>query len=355
MAIMKCKQCGTENKAGAVMCSSCGYVFDTDEEMFSENEKTINAEAFHKQSQIEEIKRRRDKKRKRKKIKKIILILLIILIAAGAVFAAFYMSDKQDEKIIGENSLKPAKNSPTPVPTETLEPLPEPTEEVTPVPTEEIVPTESAEPTEVPTVVEATPRPETTQRPVATQRPATTSRPAATQRPAVTPRPTVRPAMNSTLVVVERTVSDENGSFVVASTNGKKIYIQGMSAESNSYAIVSATDSGIKVDNIPVYNATSTLNVANSEFIMPESSFRILTNEDVLGLSVETLRLARNEIYARHGRTFKDASLNEYFGAKSWYKVNPSYNYRNDVLNISETENINAHFLLDVERALLAQ
>lgn len=353
MTIMKCKQCGTENKPGALMCSSCGYVFDTDEEMFSENEKTINAEAFHKQSQIEEIKRRRDKKRKRKKIKKIILILLVILIAAGAVFAAFYMSDKQDEKIMGDSSLKPAKNSPSPVPTEPVptepvEPLPESTEEVTPVPTEIIEPTE-----EVPTVVEATEAPASTARP--TQRPSATQRPASTPRPTATPRPVVRPAINSTLVVVERTVSDENGSFVVASTNGKTIYIQGMSAGNNSYAVVSAEDSGVKVDNIPVYNVTASQVVSNSEFIMPESSFRILTQADVSGLSVETLRLARNEIYARHGRTFKDASLNEYFGAKSWYKVNPSYNYRNDVLNISETENINAHFLLDVERALLAQ
>lgn len=355
---MKCKQCGTENKEGALMCSSCGYVFDTDGEMFSENEKVINAEAFHKQSQIEEIKKRRDKKRKRKKIKKIILILLIILIVAGAVFAAFYMSDKQDEKVIGGNNLKPAKNTPTPVPTETLEPLPEPTPEVT-LPTQPIeeaeperitVPTEESQ-----TVAEATTKPVATKKPATTQKPATTAKPVATAKPAATPKPAKKATINEALAAVEKFVPDEYGNHVLATVNGKKIYIQGMSANANSYAVVSATDSGVKVNNIPVYNATSSKALDNSEFIMPETSFKLLTKEDISGLSAETLRLARNEIYARHGRTFKDNSLNEYFAQKSWYKVNPSYNYRNDVLNVTDIENKNAHFLLDAERELSAQ
>lgn len=30
--------------------------------------------------------------------------------------------------------------------------------------------------------------------------------------------------------------------------------------------------------------------------------------------------MARNEIYARHGRIFEDEELNEYFQSKSWYE-----------------------------------
>ena len=35
--------------------------------------------------------------------------------------------------------------------------------------------------------------------------------------------------------------------------------------------------------------------------------------------------IARNEIYARHGRKFNDSELQAYFNSKSWYKgtVNP--------------------------------
>ncbi|MBO4901491.1 MAG: YARHG domain-containing protein [Lachnospiraceae bacterium] len=57
-----------------------------------------------------------------------------------------------------------------------------------------------------------------------------------------------------------------------------------------------------------------------SEYIIPDSSDRYLTDADVMGLSSEELRIARNEIFARHGRRFKDAELQAYFDSKSWYR-----------------------------------
>lgn len=59
--------------------------------------------------------------------------------------------------------------------------------------------------------------------------------------------------------------------------------------------------------------------VDNSEYIIKESSDRYLTAEDLNGLSKEQLRLARNEIYARHGYQFNSEDLNQYFSSKSWY------------------------------------
>ncbi|MCR5788835.1 MAG: YARHG domain-containing protein [Lachnospiraceae bacterium] len=56
------------------------------------------------------------------------------------------------------------------------------------------------------------------------------------------------------------------------------------------------------------------------EYIFPESDSRNLKKEDLEGLDAETLRIGRNEIYARHGRKFKDSKLQEYFESKSWYK-----------------------------------
>lgn len=58
----------------------------------------------------------------------------------------------------------------------------------------------------------------------------------------------------------------------------------------------------------------------DGEYVLPESNTRKLTGADLSGLSKDQLRIARNEIMARHGRTFKDASLQEYFNSKSWYK-----------------------------------
>ena len=44
-----------------------------------------------------------------------------------------------------------------------------------------------------------------------------------------------------------------------------------------------------------------------------------MTDADLAGLSLAELRIARNEIYARHGRQFKDPLLNQWFYSKAWY------------------------------------
>lgn len=51
------------------------------------------------------------------------------------------------------------------------------------------------------------------------------------------------------------------------------------------------------------------------DYILPDSDSRYLTDSDVRGLSANELMLARNEIYARHGRKFKDSELQNYFTA----------------------------------------
>ncbi len=79
---------------------------------------------------------------------------------------------------------------------------------------------------------------------------------------------------------------------------------------------------------------------AVSEYILPTSNSAYLTEADLAPLTKEQLRLARNEIYARHGRKFKDASLNEYFLGKSWYVplIEPDH-FNENVFNDYETAN----------------
>ena len=79
----------------------------------------------------------------------------------------------------------------------------------------------------------------------------------------------------------------------------------------------------------------------SSEYIFPDSASRNLKSEDVAGLDAETLRLGRNEIYARHGRKFKDSTLQSYFNSKSWYKpTNASDSEIEKALNQYEKNNI---------------
>ncbi len=60
--------------------------------------------------------------------------------------------------------------------------------------------------------------------------------------------------------------------------------------------------------------------VGMAEDILPTSSEEYLSEEALWGLTQEELRLARNEIYARHGYIFKDEGLQAYFNSKSWYQ-----------------------------------
>ena len=60
---------------------------------------------------------------------------------------------------------------------------------------------------------------------------------------------------------------------------------------------------------------------AKSQYIIPDSDSRYIDDDDLNGMDADTLRLARNEIYARHGRKFKDSSLQSYFDSKSWYSA----------------------------------
>lgn len=56
-----------------------------------------------------------------------------------------------------------------------------------------------------------------------------------------------------------------------------------------------------------------------SEYIFPDSSTKKLKESEVQALNASECRLAKNEIYARHGRRFQDQSLQRYFDSKSWY------------------------------------
>lgn len=56
------------------------------------------------------------------------------------------------------------------------------------------------------------------------------------------------------------------------------------------------------------------------EFILPDSDTIKLTSEQVKELSNDDLNIAKNELYARHGRIFEDSFLSSYFQGTTWYK-----------------------------------
>lgn len=79
----------------------------------------------------------------------------------------------------------------------------------------------------------------------------------------------------------------------------------------------------------------------SGDYILPDSSSRYLTENEIRALSKDEMRLARNEVYARHGRKFSAEDLQAYFNSKSWYSgtVEPN-NFDESVLNEYEKANL---------------
>lgn len=86
--------------------------------------------------------------------------------------------------------------------------------------------------------------------------------------------------------------------------------------------------------------------------IFPDSNARYLDAIDVEDMDAYTVRLGLNEIYARHGRIFNDANLQNYFNSQPWYT--PVYTpeefnaIENSVFNAYEKANVK--FLADLIR-----
>ena len=87
-----------------------------------------------------------------------------------------------------------------------------------------------------------------------------------------------------------------------------------------------------------------------SEYILPDSNSRLYTREELSGLDDNTLQLAINEIYARHGRKFNTESMQAYFDGKSWYSgtVDPEVFDGNEAAYFNEYEIKNRELLSSI-------
>lgn len=83
---------------------------------------------------------------------------------------------------------------------------------------------------------------------------------------------------------------------------------------SNSKADVSS-----QTVSVNTYAAAETQSAYSPDYILPGSDSREYSRQELEVLSNEELRVARNELYARHGRIFQDEQLRRWFSSKSWY------------------------------------
>jgi len=78
---------------------------------------------------------------------------------------------------------------------------------------------------------------------------------------------------------------------------------------------------------------------------IPDSSNRLLTADELRGFGAPKLRIARNEIFARHGFRFEDPGLRAHFSRFDWYKPTT------DNVQLSGIEKANVALLKSAEAA----
>ncbi len=91
---------------------------------------------------------------------------------------------------------------------------------------------------------------------------------------------------------------------------------------------------------------------ASGDYVLSDSATRYYSRSELERMDLHNLYLARNEIYARHGRGFKNQDLQSYFNSKNWYvyRYSPEqFDSMASPLNSYEYEN--ANLMLEVEKA----
>ena len=81
---------------------------------------------------------------------------------------------------------------------------------------------------------------------------------------------------------------------------------------------------------------------ASTGYLLPTDTAYI-TEEDLAGYTKEEVSLIRNEIFARHGCTFRNETIRTYFEGQSWYVPVPEINSSNfdpALFNDFESQNL---------------
>lgn len=107
--------------------------------------------------------------------------------------------------------------------------------------------------------------------------------------------------------------------------------------------IISLSESEPYDESFPLAGNYITDEIAegNCEFVFPEDDVFPIDASDLNGKTPAECKIARNEIYARHGRMFQDEQLQGYFDTCSWYRgTTAPENFSDTVLNEIEKANL---------------
>lgn len=113
---------------------------------------------------------------------------------------------------------------------------------------------------------------------------------------------------------------------------------------------MSNSNNGGKQESTTFDSTTEDVINSPSGYILPESDTRYYSESELSALSDYELYLARNEIYARHGREFNNQDLQNYFKNKDWYTARYSPESFDSIVTLNDYEKKNADAMLAIEK-----
>lgn len=387
---MLCKKCGAELPDGTENCIFCGAVLAEEENaentvpeedtVYDENERKrreqIDKMIAEKKQQLSEIEERRNSKKQKQKRNRIIIICLIIaVLAAGAGIGAYYIKGAIDTQRVSATPLPspspditPAAETASPEPMETLAPAETPEAQATSEPVSNAQSWSStgntgsgnssgtgSSSTGTGTSGQKTSGTSGTSSSGSTSGGGTS---VSTSSGALKYTGISSKTVDAKLAKGGQVIYNQStGRYLMTFISGNTVYYANVSAGSTTeqikgkYMTVTAAPTGETYEGNTVYEISVLTNYDGSGYILSNSGTKLLTSDDIAGLSKDQLALARNEIYARHGRKFKMAVYQDYFNKCSWYSVNPNYNYSDDNSNLNEIEAKNVVFILKAENS----
>ena len=153
------------------------------------------------------------------------------------------------------------------------------------------------------------------------------------------------------------------GALILLAVVGVMVLGKSGKKEEENRPAIEKEDEGVEVDNESTAEevdeeetdteekpTSEESTASDTDYILPKSDKEKLTRADLEGLTKEQLRLARNEIYARHGMIFGVDDLDKYFATKSWYKPTISFKDFYDTVEMSLIEEENVILIQQVEK-----
>ncbi len=89
--------------------------------------------------------------------------------------------------------------------------------------------------------------------------------------------------------------------------------------------------------------------------VHPETRLRLLSPQEIGSWSLEQIRYAINEIYARHGADFEKAEVKQVFLKFDWYRPEPGKDYNSAETDFSRIEMVNVKLLAEMRAKLMQE